>query len=501
MGSSRVRAAVALAGLLRGLVLSAGEAQPAPAGPVPPPAPLRYGWAQRAVHHYAVELEIDHGDEVETQKGTVVLTVTPVEDGQAVLSMPPLRLVSQRVRKPGRDPGGPWFGPPPIPRPPAIRAPMPGVFLGHEVTMDARGRIVSERGEGQLPFALGAFIPLVFQTLPEGVEARWQRTETVVIRTTAEGFFVSPLRPEVETGRYNAEEVTALEVRSLTDAHAELAWTHSLKTVQTVQGEPVMELTGAGTIVLNRSLGVPSEVKHTLRFCEREENREQRYPIRFSCVLLDDTALERRREQAEAARAAAEASRAPPTAEEREALLADLKSGDQTRARKALFSLQRKRPEKPDKAMAEAIADWLEKGDLHLRQQAAEALGEWGTRDAVPKLLKCLEGNGFDARAAARALGKLRESRAAPVLAGKLTDMGWRVDAAAALKAIGKPAEKPVSRLLQDRDWGVRLEACRILQEVGTQDSLESLEAAAARDENPLVRQAAGAAARAIRAR
>ncbi len=46
------------------------------------------------------------------------------------------------------------------------------------------------------------------------------------------------------------------------------------------------------------------------------------------------------------------------------------------------------------------------------------------------------------------------------------------MDAATALKAIAPPAESALARLLRDRDGGVRLEVCRILQEAGSRDSL-----------------------------
>jgi hypothetical protein len=475
------------------------------AEPVTPPAPLRYLWAQVGPRlAYTVEIEIDHGDELETQKGTVFISVAPGSEGQALVSLPPLRLASQRTLKPGRNPVVPGFGPP-VPRIPVVGPPGFGAFDGHELKLDGRGRVISERGESQLPFALGALVPLVFQPLPEAAEARWQRTQETSIRITADWPFHSPLRAGTETGRYSAEAVTICDVRALTEAGVEIARTYSLKTVQTIEGEPVMELTGAGTIVLDRNRGVPTEVTYALRFQEREDNREQRYPIRFACKLLDEAELRTQGEQAEAARAAAAAAaaarRAPPTPAEREALLADLQSADKERARRAMNILRHKAPEKPDGTLAEALAGWLENGDPFVRQLAVETLANWATPAEIPALLKVLEGNGFDARAAGRLLGDLREKRAVPILAAKLSDTSWRFEAGSALRAIGSPAENAVLKLLKDKDWGVRLEVCRVLQQIGTTDSLKALDAVAAADENPLVQQTAILAAQAIRAR
>lgn len=164
-------------------------------------------------------------------------------------------------------------------------------------------------------------------------------------------------------------------------------------------------------------------------------------------------------------------------------------------------TLQHKSPDHADDGIAEALAGWLADPDSSIRQQAAEALANWATPAVAPALLKCLEGNGFDSRAAGRVLGTLQEKRAAPLLAAKLADLSWRFEAGAALRAIGPAAEAPVAKLLKDKDWGVRLEACRILQQIGSKDSLKALDALAAGDDNPLVKQTATLAAQAIRAR
>jgi hypothetical protein len=379
-----------------------------------------------------------------------------------------------------------------------VGPPRLAAFGGREVTVDSRGRVVSERGEAQLPFAMGDLMELIIEPLPEAAEARWERRGAPAIRTTADWPPHGPLRTALETGRHSAEETVTLEVRAITAERVELARTYALRTVQVVQGGAAMELTGTGTVLLDRKRGLPIDIRHTLVFHERQENREQRYPLTFTCRLLDENELRQQREQAAAAQAAAAA---PPAPEEVAALLAELKSGDKTRARRAMATLRQKTPAKPDDALAEALAGWLADGDGFVRQQAGEALCKWATPVATSALLKVLEGKGFDARAAAKALGALKEKRAAPLLAAKLTDMSWRMDAAAALKAIGPPAEDAVAKLLRDRDWGVRLEVCRILQQAGSKDSLKALDELAAGDENPLVRQTAKTAADAIRAR
>ena len=67
-------------------------------------------------------------------------------------------------------------------------------------------------------------------------------------------------------------------------------------------------------------------------------------------------------------------------------------------------------------------------------------------------------------------------------------------------KAMGPVAEKPVAPLLKHQDWTVRLEAARVLGEIGTKESLAALQAVVA-DSNRLVAMEAGKAIKAIEGR
>jgi len=111
------------------------------------------------------------------------------------------------------------------------------------------------------------------------------------------------------------------------------------------------------------------------------------------------------------------------------------------------------------KKVAGAPAGFAARGD------AVKALGRWGTKDDLPFLLGLIDHNEAGVRAAVLVtLGQWKDPRSADPVAQRLVDGQDRPWASQALKEIGPAAEKPVIELLQHRDKGVRIEACRVLK-------------------------------------
>jgi hypothetical protein len=110
------------------------------------------------------------------------------------------------------------------------------------------------------------------------------------------------------------------------------------------------------------------------------------------------------------------------------------------------------------------------------RNEATRALGTWGTADEVPYVLRLLNDNERGVQEAAiEALGRLKDARAADALARKMKEGFERPRAAQALKDIGPGAEAAVRRLLDVQDIGLRVDACRVLQVIGTKASYPDL--------------------------
>jgi hypothetical protein len=113
---------------------------------------------------------------------------------------------------------------------------------------------------------------------------------------------------------------------------------------------------------------------------------------------------------------------------------------------------------------------------------AADALVTWATVKQVPTLIVAAQGQNMPVRSASyKALTRLRDPRAVPVFAKGLEDMQTRHEAAIALIEIGPAAETEVVAYATHKDTFVRMEANRVLKEIGTAKSLPALQAAHAR--------------------
>jgi HEAT repeat protein len=159
---------------------------------------------------------------------------------------------------------------------------------------------------------------------------------------------------------------------------------------------------------------------------------------------------------------------------------------------------------RPD--VARGLDPLVKSSNHRVREEALKALVNWGTKDNVDTLLPLVQtgdlGSGNVRKLAIQALGNIKDDRAAPAVAARMTDFFDRETAAAALENMGPGAEKPVLQVLNtSNDAGVRLLACRVLKTVGTKDSLDGLKLHVNRDQNPEVRAAAAMAYTAIKGR
>ena len=125
------------------------------------------------------------------------------------------------------------------------------------------------------------------------------------------------------------------------------------------------------------------------------------------------------------------------------------------------------------------------------------------TTNQVPVLLKLLKDADWSSRQnATKALGKLKDERAIQPLADLIARGGsmYGQDASSALINFGVPAEKAVIALLNERNAETQRQACNILQQIGTGESLDALQKLVG-DGEQQTSQAAVDAVRAIKQR
>jgi HEAT repeat protein len=210
-------------------------------------------------------------------------------------------------------------------------------------------------------------------------------------------------------------------------------------------------------------------------------------------------------EKAAMAKAAkdAEAERKRPLGDKEAGdLLADLKSGESSRVRRAAQQLATKSPDKPDAEIAKALENLLvsQQNDF-ARASAAKALENWSTLANVPGLVKVLNDKNPMVRVSAiKALTKHKSQQAIEPISQQLQDLFTRGPAVEFLKAMGPAAEPVVIKLLENLEPAVRTEAASVLKVIGTKQCLPALEKAA-NDPNVFAKHSAQEALSAVKSR
>ena len=86
-------------------------------------------------------------------------------------------------------------------------------------------------------------------------------------------------------------------------------------------------------------------------------------------------------------------------------------------------------------------------------------------------------------------LPTIHSETTAEVLIGRLSNRADVKDARRALKILGEIAEKPVINLLNHPESSMRIEACKILQSIGTQKALDALQKQSETEESDVVKR------------
>jgi hypothetical protein len=177
-------------------------------------------------------------------------------------------------------------------------------------------------------------------------------------------------------------------------------------------------------------------------------------------------------------------------------VLADLQSGNLFKVRDALARLEKIAPEESRQAINAQLVLLLDNNDLATRQSAAKALATWADEETVPRLIQSLKNTDrVVCEHVMNALARVQDPKGIAALIGMLKRDRDR--ARDALIKVGAAAEEPVRAALKDPDMWVREDACKILKEIGTKESVKAIDNAT-RDKEIVVRNAAIEALRAI---
>jgi hypothetical protein len=351
--------------------------------------------------------------------------------------------------------------------------PLGGPFATpNEVQIDAKGRVLRETGEAQLPQAFGALSRLVIEPLPPaGKSSHDLATDCVLL--TEEKQFRTPMTYTLKEVRLPAKEKTSYIIGKAAGDLVSIKKTYELKTLITVGGQPKFEIKGEGTNTFDVKAGLFRELLFTGSITENSDNVTVRVPITLSVKLLEGEALV--------------AALKPPavlpkpetkavSADERASLLADLKGDNKAKRSLALHRVSSVKPDESKAEVEAVLLTFLKDPDQFARQHAAKGLAVWGGKDSVEPLIKQLEDTAFPARwGAIEALGHLKDARAAAPLAKLLADRKDAHQVSTSLKALGADAEEAVLKLITHEKAEVRRDICQILKVIATKKSEAAL--------------------------
>ena len=456
-----------------GLAVLLASTQSAPGA-----AKLRWGFEPGRKYLYEVKIVATFPDEVETREGLSTLTVKSVADQQFTLGHGGNLATHRKPTGTGRALSRPnLFNYFPWPDNPVAR---PG-----DLTLSAQGRVIKSEVGTALPYMLGDLEVLSLEEFPAEAKAKWEQKNPVTITQRRRSRLPrGPFAPGDSPGvNRSAQEVINFAIIRSAGDNVHLKKEVLLRSDETVDGSPRFELTGDGELVFDLKQGVfQSQVmKYTFR-CN-ETNLTLKVPVSVECRLLNAQETAQRLRAQEEARLAAQAAatkanEAKPLAPgEKEALSQDLKASNEWTVRNAADRLAKAPADNPPDEIAGALAALLADRNGRIRAAAAKALVNWGTTNSTSALIKAAaEEDLWVRQAAMEALGRLKSPAGAEAVAARLIPMQDRATAAKALRAMGPLAEPAVLPLLKDRDGWVRLEACKVLGEIGTAQSLPALE-------------------------
>ncbi|HEX8201808.1 MAG TPA: hypothetical protein VF590_15135, partial [Isosphaeraceae bacterium] len=284
-----------------------------------PAKPLRYGWKPGESYVYSVRIEMQGENSVATMQGNSTYTVKAADaDGFTLVHRG--RLLPQVRTKEGR--------PDPLATIPLLHfSPFSGVGFGlpgllpdeTELKIDALGNVLTTTGSSQLPM-LGNLARLVLEPLPGAPDARWDVSLAATITEAEESRFpgqglgpgprFGPFGPRFGAAATKTYQAIGRATYTLGEPEGDavpIAKTFELKTRETVDGRPRLEMAGRGTITFDVKAGVPRALDFSATVTENTANTSIRVPMKIAYTLLEGA----EREKALAAPAGATAARGP----------------------------------------------------------------------------------------------------------------------------------------------------------------------------------------------
>jgi len=448
------------------------------------PQTLRHHFEAGTTNAFKIELEIKAEGTTTKRQGTLLVVTRSADASAATVSLTAnLRpAAGQRMMPPQYNSS--W-------NPFELRVYGHPSQLPCQVEIDDRGRVLREMGELPLPLPFNELYRFLFLQFPENPTREWEiKTEQPL---PTEGWDQRRLPPFYATSLPGARppaRMTAIRheryrlltpTGELTRCRYELA----IDSLARVENNPRWQITGTGEAKFQPESGSLQELELQCTAAFGTETLVRRAPMVLRCQRVPVQQLE--------TLLAVTAPKPPETLSEADVrrLLADLDSSGGDRSMKAGNLLLTANVPSLSPDLLPLLAERMDASEDWVRSAIIRLFAQHATPEDVPRLLGLLKSGDSPARfEAIKALGRLKEPRAAGPLAELVAQGTDYNNAVEALKQIGPPAEEAVLLLLQEKHRDTRRQACEILERIGARRSLEPLREAALSSDEMLARAA-----------
>lgn len=267
---------------------------------------LSYQLKPDQVAAYRFKITVDSSSEIETMTGVIQFTgKQAAEDTFTILHTGGLKKTtkakgSRRPGPPGRggfggSRGPRGFGGPPMSRGPFAKQTFEGFNPNNKttITMTRSGKVTSMRGESQLPYLLGNLAVMPFESLPQqNGQTKWSTGSGVTITSQSEN---SGFRPRLPFEQEDDKEVkggggekSEYQIVSDKDGLVSIRKTYSLSSPKAAKDETGFKVTGSGTWVFNRTVGLSESMDQKLSMVISEDNAEVTFPITMQWTRLSE---------------------------------------------------------------------------------------------------------------------------------------------------------------------------------------------------------------------
>jgi len=391
---------------------------------------------------------------------------------------------------------------------------MNGFPRGGQLDLDEQGEVLRNSGDIALPVPLGELVTFIFEPLPAKAGGTVEIQDEALVMDAP--LLIGPVQsfanqspygpgPFFGSGPYGGNDPrnapATLKVnrqvnwQAVSNTAEEVVFEKltTLKSILQTGGDIRLTAQTDARLVFNLAAGRFDTIEGTAGLVSVTETTSRQSKIQFTCHRLTGDAL-----------TAALAPPAPPVTvplsdENVQKLITDLKSDDDNTRRTAIMRLNGATITAPPAELLNLLAAMATDTDAFNRMSAMNFLGQHATQEQVPALLKLLNDSDMSIRQnAIKALTRLHDPRAIGPLVELVARGGnFNNDVTSALISAGPDAEKSVLPLLSEKNVETRRQACVILQQIGSRDSLDALQKQMA-DPDQQLSQAAVEAVRAI---